>query len=98
MARRMAVVDERGEPLLLPELVTPLVHNAVTYTPAGGHVTVSAGRVEGGARRRAAGSGLGLAIVKEICARHGAEVRLADPPPGGHGLCVDVRFVARMGG
>ena len=115
----------RGEPLLLRELVTNLVHNAVTYTPAGGHVTVSVGshkgrallrvvddgpgipaterervferfqRLEGGG---AAGSGLGLAIVKEICARHGAEVLLADPPHGGPGLCVEVRFAARPGG
>ncbi len=115
----------RGEALLLRELVTNLVHNAVTYTPAGGHVTVSVGRIEGGVRLRvvddgpgipaaerervferfqrldgsgAAGSGLGLAIVKEICARHGAEVLLSDPPQGGRGLCVDVRFAARAGG
>ena len=115
----------RGEALLLRELVTNLVHNAVTYTPAGGHVTVSVGRIEGGVRLRvvddgpgipaeerervferfqrldgsgAAGSGLGLAIVKEICVRHGAEVSLSDPPQGGHGLCVDVRFAARAGG
>jgi two-component system sensor histidine kinase TctE len=115
----------RGEPLLLRELVTNLVHNAVTYTPAGGHVTVSVGQHKGCALLRvvddgpgipaaerervferfqrlegsgAAGSGLGLAIVKEICARHGAVVLLSDPPQGGHGLCVDVRFVARPGG
>jgi two-component system sensor histidine kinase TctE len=115
----------RGEALLLRELVTNLVHNALTYTPAGGHVTVSVDRVEGGVRLRvvddgpgipaaerervferfqrldgsgAAGSGLGLAIVKEICARHGAEARLSDPPQGGRGLCVDVRFVAGAGG
>jgi two-component system sensor histidine kinase TctE len=109
----------RGERVLLRELVTNLVHNAVTYTPPGGRVTVSVRRHQGCALLRVAddgpgippseraraferfqrldntsapGSGLGLAIVKEICARHGAEVTLADPPGGGSGLWVDVRW------
>jgi two-component system sensor histidine kinase TctE len=114
----------RGERVLLRELVTNLVHNAVTYTPAGGRVTVSVRRQDGRALLRVAddgpgiapaeraraferfqrlgdtgvpGSGLGLAIVKEICARHGADVTLADPPGSGRGLWVDVRWPAGSG-
>ncbi|HUG24467.1 sensor histidine kinase [Piscinibacter sp.] len=37
----------RGDPVLLRELVTNLVHNAITYTPAGGRVTVTVGRRDG---------------------------------------------------
>lgn len=40
----------------------------------------------------AAGSGLGLAIVRAVAQRHGAEVALLDPPGGGPGLLVEVRF------
>jgi len=114
----------RGERVLLRELVTNLVHNAVTYTPPGGRITVSVRLHNGCAVLRVAddgpgiapaeraraferfqrlggngapGSGLGLAIVKEICARHGAEVTLADPPEGGGGLWVDVRWPAAPG-
>lgn len=38
------------------------------------------------------GSGLGLSIVKAIADRHGAEVRLLDPPDGATGLIVEVVF------
>lgn len=38
------------------------------------------------------GSGLGLSIVKAIADRHGAEVRLLDPPDGTSGLIVEVVF------
>lgn len=37
-------VPVRGEALLLRELVTNLVHNAITYTPDRGQVTVAVGR------------------------------------------------------
>lgn len=36
-----APVPVRGEPVLLRELVTNLVHNAISYTPEGGCVTVA---------------------------------------------------------
>jgi two-component system, OmpR family, sensor histidine kinase TctE len=110
-----------GEPVLLRELITNLVHNALTYTQEGGRVTVVAGQPLGrvtlqvidngpgipaaergrvlerfyrvsGAKEQ--GSGLGLAIVKEICARHGIELVLADPPGGGSGLCVTLVWPA----
>lgn len=37
----------RGDPVLLRELVTNLVHNAIAYTPEGGRVTVAVGRRAG---------------------------------------------------
>lgn len=40
-------VPVRGEPVLLRELVNNLVHNAISYTPAGGQVTVRVALCEG---------------------------------------------------
>lgn len=51
----------RGERVLLRELVTNLVHNAVTYTPPGGRVTVSVRRQDGRALLRVVDDGPGIA-------------------------------------
>lgn len=124
IAKEIDLGFEAGEPVfvradrvLMGELVTNLAHNAVSYTPEHGRVTVSVGRRGGRAWLRvvddgpgippderarvferfhrlagtaAPGSGLGLAIVHEICARYRISIELADPPDGGHGLCVDL--------
>lgn len=50
------------------------------------------GELAPGQARDGLGSGLGLAIVKAIAERHGAQVRLGDPPHGPSGLCVEVVF------
>lgn len=112
-------VRVHGDPVLLHELVTNLVHNAITYTPAGGRVTVGVDAPAGRARLRVvddgpgippaerervferfyrladagtAGSGLGLAIVREICARHGAQITLGEPPGRPSGLAAEVSW------
>ena len=40
----LASAPVRGDPLLLRELMANLLHNAIEYTPAGGHVTVRSGQ------------------------------------------------------
>jgi two-component system sensor histidine kinase TctE len=54
-------VPVRGEPVLLRELIANLVHNAISYTPAGGQVTVRVGWHEGRARLSVIDNGPGIA-------------------------------------
>lgn len=53
-------VPVRGEPVLLRELVNNLVHNAISYTPPGGHVTVRVSRCEGRAHLGVIDNGPGI--------------------------------------
>ena len=53
------IVD--GEPALLRELVANLVHNAISYTPDGGHVTVRVTGVDGRPRLEVIDDGPGIA-------------------------------------
>lgn len=55
-------VPVRGEPVLLRELVANLVHNAISYTPAGGRVTVQVAVHEGQPRLSVIDNGPGIAL------------------------------------
>jgi two-component system sensor histidine kinase TctE len=75
----------RGERVLLRELVTNLVHNAVTYTPRGGRVTVSVGRAGGQACLRVVDDGPGIAPAERTRAFERFQ-RLASSTESGSGL------------
>lgn len=53
-------VRVRGEPVMLRELVANLGHNAVSYTPPGGHVTVRVDRHDGRPRLCVIDNGPGI--------------------------------------
>ena len=57
-------VSVHGEPVLLRELVANLVHNALTYTPERGKVTVSVGMPAGRPTLRVVDNGPGIAPVE----------------------------------
>jgi two-component system sensor histidine kinase TctE len=95
-----------GDRVLLHELLSNLLDNAVRYTPEGGIASLAVRDTGPGVpdderakvfepfyRGRdavAPGTGLGLAIVRTIAGAHGASVRL-DANAGG-GLCVAATF------
>nr|WP_310615620.1 sensor histidine kinase N-terminal domain-containing protein [Pantoea cypripedii] len=105
----------QGDALLLAELCSNLLDNAIKYTPAHGTVTarIASGMMEiedsgpgiDDAQQQQAlqpfsrldnglqqpGAGIGLALVKDICAWHGAELRLDRSPQLG-GLRVTISF------
>lgn len=51
----------RGDALLLREALANLVHNAIEYSPSGGHVTVRTGRRDGGSFAEVEDDGPGIA-------------------------------------
>ncbi|MEG3131230.1 sensor histidine kinase N-terminal domain-containing protein [Pantoea cypripedii] len=105
----------QGDALLLAELCSNLLDNAIKYTPVHGMVTacIASGgmtiedsgpgiddaqqqqalqpfsRLDNGQQQP--GAGIGLALVKDICAWHGAELRLDRSPQLG-GLRVTINF------
>ncbi|MDE1184859.1 MAG: sensor histidine kinase N-terminal domain-containing protein [Pantoea sp.] len=105
----------QGDALLLAELCSNLLDNAIKYTPVHGTVTarIASGMMEiedsgpgiDDAQQQQAlqpfsrldngqqqpGAGIGLALVKDICAWHGAELRLDRSPQLG-GLRVTISF------
>ena len=55
-------VAVRGESILLRELVANLVHNAISYTPPGGQVTVQVARCDGRPQLGVIDNGPGIAV------------------------------------
>lgn len=91
-------VPVRGDPVLLHELVTNLVHNAVTYVPPGGRVTVEVDMPAGRPRLRVIDNGPGIppAERERVFERF---YRLADAgtPGSGLGLAIVREICARHG-
>jgi two-component system sensor histidine kinase TctE len=78
----------RGQELLLHELVSNLVDNAIRYTPAGGSVLLRLGRADAGVRLEVIDSGPGIApeeVEKVLMPFYRAQSTL-DANPGGTGL------------
>jgi len=88
----------RGERVLLRELVTNLVHNAVTYTPPGGRVTVSVHRQDGRPVLRVADDGPGIAPAERARAFERFQRLGGTSTPGsGLGLAIVKEICARHG-
>ena len=87
-----------GERVLLRELVVNLVHNAITYTPDGGRVTVSVAPRDGRAALRVVDNGPGIAPAERarVFERfyRGAEAR---PAGSGLGLAIVKEICSRHG-
>nr|WP_323145067.1 sensor histidine kinase N-terminal domain-containing protein [Massilia sp. SGZ-792] len=78
----------RGQELLLHELVSNLVDNAIRYTPAGGSVLLRLGRANAGVLLEVIDSGPGIApeeVEKVLMPFYRAQSTL-DANPGGTGL------------
>lgn len=94
-------VSVNGQELLLHELVSNLVDNAIRYTPAGGSVLLRVGRTGAGALLEVQDSGPGIAPGerdKVVEPFYRAQATLEANPGGtGLGLAI-VRDIARMHG
>ena len=98
----LALID----PVMLTEVITNLVGNAINYTPAGGMVTVSTAAREGAGQRWATftvhDTGLGISAkdLPHLFERfyRGEVGRKASAPGTGLGLAISKEIVKKMGG
>ena len=88
-----------GDPERLLQAVSALVSNAITYTPEGGEVRVSAREVRGRWRLRVDDSGPGIPAEKreEVFGRF-SRLEGSDSAGTGLGLSICQRLVSMMGG
>jgi signal transduction histidine kinase len=91
-----------GDPLVVEQVVSNLVHNAITYTPAGGHVSVVVeSRSEGGFVLRISDDGPGLdpETFESMFDRgvRGSDAAASHPLGKGLGLSIVRRAVAHHG-
>jgi signal transduction histidine kinase/ActR/RegA family two-component response regulator len=53
-------IEVHGDPVRLEQIVSNLLHNAIKYTPPGGRIAISVGKIEGEAVIRVSDSGIGI--------------------------------------
>jgi signal transduction histidine kinase/CheY-like chemotaxis protein len=90
-----------GDPRRLEQVVANLLHNAVTYTPAGGDIRVSLARAGGEAVLRVADSGVGIDAdrLPHVFDLFAGSERPANRPGGGLGIGLPlVRALVEMHG
>jgi heavy metal sensor kinase len=91
-----------GDKDQLTRLILNLIDNAIKYTPAGGRVTLSLGRVENQALIRVTDTGIGLSEAEQarIFTRfyRAAEARSQSGGGAGLGLCIAQSIAAAHGG
>ncbi len=93
--------DQSGEEAVEGRIVTELVVEEecvlirILDNGPGWPVTDRIRLLEPYVTTRESGTGLGLAIVKRIAEDHGGSLTLAEPPMGGGGACVEIRFAKK---
>lgn len=100
MRRHLAPAQVLADPQRLRQLIVNLLTNALKFTPAGGHVTVSSGIAGAGARVRVSDTGIGIPAseMPRIFDRSWRG-RLASRVPGhGIGLAVAAELAHAHGG
>ncbi len=92
-------ITVQAQPALLREAVSNLLHNAIRYTPPGGHVTVLLARLDGHARIAVVDDGPGIPAAELARAGErffrGSNVSV---PGTGLGLAIVRSIVERLGG